>query len=379
MRRRLAKLAPAAVLAAGAIAATGSSAGSATCTPSFDQGVLTITCDGDGAAFTLSHLDGEILLDGSKVGAKVEETTLVGVFTTDGADQVKIDESNGPFLLPFEVEYKSGEGDQLTYLGQKSEANSLLLELDTVKLGDLGTIKLSGVDLVEIKLGDKNDLIDASKWELTDLKLYGDLGDDTLLGGAKADLLSGGPGLNKLVGGESDDLLLEEISFDTFTATDFKLETTLDGSYFKALEGKQETESKVELIELAEIKFLGDFDYKLDAAAWKLSGLKLIGGLGDDAFVGGLKLTQLDGGGGEDKLLESLSFDFGTEYKLETTDGVSFLKALDGSKLEQKIGDIDLVELKLLGDIDYKLDAAAWRLSELKLIGGLGDDAFVGG
>ena len=65
-----------------------------------------------------------------------------------------------------------------------------------------------------------------------------------------------------------------------------------------------------------------------------------------------MKLTQLDGGGGEDKLLESLSFDFGTEYKLETTDGVSFLKALDGSKLEQKIGDIDLVELKLLGDID---------------------------
>ena len=116
------------------------------------------------------------------------------------------------------------------------------------------TIKLLDPDLIELKLGERNDPVDASEWKLTDVRMFGEAGDDTLLGGFKADVLSGGPGLNKLVGGEGEDLLLEEITFSKFDATSYKLRPSADGSFFKALDGKQETESKIELIELAEFK-----------------------------------------------------------------------------------------------------------------------------
>ena len=113
----------------------------------------------------------------------------------------------------------------------------------------------------------------------------------------------------------------------------------------------------------------------------ELSELKLYGGPGDDTFISGHKLSLLDARRRHRPAHRGSLVREVRRHRLQAAtppDG-SFLKELDGSKLELKIAGVESAEFKFLDDVDYKFDAAEWKLSELKLYGGPGDDTFISG
>src|SRR5207244_4773539 len=109
--------------------------------------------------------------------------------------------------------------------------------------------------------------------------LLGTDGDDTLTGGGGADVLTGGGGVDKVVETRDAD----------FTLTDSTLTIGSDGA---------DTLSGIEQAVLTG----GDSANVIDASAFTLGSVTLIGGAGNDTLIGGAGDDFLTGGTGVDVL-----------------------------------------------------------------------------
>ena len=123
-------------------------------------------------------------------------------------------------------------------------------------------VDVTGVGVVTLFLGAGNDTVSAATAKVP-LRVFAGVGDDTVTGGAAADLLNGGAGVDTLTGGAGADALLGLDGNDTLIG--------------------------------------GDGDDTLD------------GGPGDDALDGGLGCDAYDGGPGED-------FNYDTEAAAAVSD-----------------------------------------------------------
>jgi Ca2+-binding RTX toxin-like protein len=397
MRRRLLKLAPAAAVVVGAIAATGSPAADGSCTPAFDetQGVLTVTCLGTAdSKLAFTHDEEAIYLNEQKV-APFDATTLVRVVGSEGNEDVWIDDSTGRFEAKFDLDLGAGERDALTYVGQKTDDTAFLKEagLYLKEEGDVD-VKLAGLELVSLSLGEGDDLADASNWVLTPVTIKGELGDDTIVGGKLDDKLSAGLGFNKLDGGEGVDLLYEEISSKDFPAQDSKL-WTVDANLavFEDTLSEQKLRTEFAGIEAFEGKVADELAYRFDASKYTTGNIKFSGGPASDVILSGQKADELfglagndmidgaagndavDGGPGNDTLKGGLGIDIvsaagNTDFKL--TD-----KTLTGLGTDTFSG---FEQAKLTaGSGDNVLDASAYRAGPVFLYGLEGDDVVLGG
>ena len=74
-----------------------------------------------------------------------------------------------------------------------------------------------------------NDIIDANKFFDDEYTIYGNAGNDTLIGGYKKDLLDGGTGNDILIGNGGDDAFHDEQGFDTYHISDHDTIFDADG------------------------------------------------------------------------------------------------------------------------------------------------------
>jgi|GEM_PF-1893829 len=74
-----------------------------------------------------------------------------------------------------------------------------------------------------------NDIIDANKFFDDEYTIYGNAGNDTLIGGYKKDLLDGGTGNDILIGNGGDDAFYDEQGYDTYHISDHDTIFDADG------------------------------------------------------------------------------------------------------------------------------------------------------
>ena len=74
-----------------------------------------------------------------------------------------------------------------------------------------------------------NDIIDANKFFDDEYTMYGNAGNDTLIGGYKKDLLDGGTGNDILIGNGGDDAFNDEQGYDTYHISDHDTIFDADG------------------------------------------------------------------------------------------------------------------------------------------------------
>jgi Ca2+-binding RTX toxin-like protein len=404
LRRRLVKLAPAAAVVVGAIAATGSPAADGSCTPEFDdaQGVLTVTCLGTAESkLAFTHDEEAIYLNEQKV-APFDATTLVKVVGSEGNEDVWIDESTGRFEAKFDLDLGADARDALTYAGQKGDDTAFMKEagLYLMEEGDVD-VKLAGLELVSLSLGDGNDLADASGWELTPVTIKGELGDDTIVGGKLGDILSGGLGFNKLDGGDGIDLIAEEISRKDFPGQESKLWTVdADLAVFEDTLSEQKLRTEFAKIELFEAKVADELAYKFDASQYK-ANVSFFGGPDKDVFLGGYKedvafglggddklsggpgFNKLDGGDGGDLAYEELKFSTlaSQDFQLSTQDADLSIfqdKASPLQKVRTELDKFEAFEAKVADELAYKFDASQYK-ANVSFFGGPDKDVFLGG
>jgi Ca2+-binding RTX toxin-like protein len=405
LRRRLVKLAPAAAVVVGAIAATGSPAADGSCTPEFDdaQGVLTVTCLGTAESkLAFTHDEEAIYLNEQKV-APFDATTLVKVVGSEGNEDVWIDESTGRFEAKFDLDLGADARDALTYAGQKGDDTAFMKEagLYLKEEGDVD-VKLAGLELVSLSLGDGNDFADASGWELTPVTIKGELGDDTIVGGKLGDILSGGLGFNKLDGGDGIDLISEEISRKDFPGQESKLWTVdADLAVFEDTLSEQKLRTEFAKIELFEAKVVDELGYLFDASKFTTADIKYFGGPDKDVILGGQKADVLFGLGGDDKLSAGLGFNkldggdgvdlayeelkFSTfasqDFQLSTQDADLSIfqdKASPLQKVRTELDKFEAFEAKVADELAYKFDASQYK-ANVSFFGGPDKDVFLGG
>ena len=83
-----------------------------------------------------------------------------------------------------------------------------------------------------------NDIIDANKFFDDEYTIYGNAGNDTLIGGYKKDLLDGGTGNDILIGNGGDDAFNDEQGFDTYHIKDHDTIFDADGKGVMMFGGK---------------------------------------------------------------------------------------------------------------------------------------------
>jgi Ca2+-binding RTX toxin-like protein len=340
---RLAPAALAAPAAAALLAGSGAVAAAAVCTPVHADGVLTITCDGDGAA-TLklsASVDGDVLVNGEPV-AKLSEIQQISILTTAGDDVVAIDESahkltTGPDDAPILLKIDAGEGlDELAWIGSSGN-DSFKLSADGIDVagGDEFEHKIFGVESLKFVLGEGNDEFDGGSWELK-IEADGGPGKDNLIGGLGPDVFKLSPGGDDIDGRAGFDLVRVETDDKAIKITGATIELTdsLDIVHYKELE---------------------TLDYLGDATASKIE-------IDKAAFA----TLKLDGGGGGD-LLDVKSDD---DLIKITDEAVS----LNFSKVE--IDYKEFSDLSVIGGVtDSKVEIADFTgLTKLKLEGGGGLD-----
>ena len=168
------------------------------------------------------------------------------------------------------------------------------------------------------------------------LRLDGRLDNDTLIGSYGNDILTGGGGDDSIVGSGGTDTLVE--SFDanmTLTDTSFQIAGGAIGTY---------TLSGISQATLTG----GPSGNKLDASAFTLGSVTLVGGTGNDTLLGGSGNDILTGGGGVD----SLDGGGGYNTDVETNDG-RFVLTGDASSatLDMDQGTDQVVTVKLTGTV----------------------------
>lgn len=164
---------------------------------------------------------------------------------------------------------------------------------DTIDGGD-GQDSLNGNgDADTIDGGDDDDIIFGDGG--TD-SLAGGAGNDTVNGGADNDTLSGGSGTDELDGGTGDDQIAETaVDAETIILTDTGL----------TVGGQSDTISGVEEFILTG----GDLSSLIDASAYTLGNVTILGEGGDDTLIGSSGDDFINGGSGNDTMSGGLGND----------------------------------------------------------------------
>jgi Ca2+-binding RTX toxin-like protein len=285
------------------------------------------------AAFTL----GPVTLDGG-----AGNDTLVG---TAKADTLRGGQDNDTAKFGAGDNFDGGSGtDTVTATGSGT------FTLSNTILSIAGkSAALTSVENATLTGGINGDVFEVSGWS----------GNATLAGGLGSDLIRSS---------NDDDFVLTNTSLArTFTRTPNPVTNvfTLGGIERAALTG-------------------GDHTNLLDAGAFTLGSVKLIGGNGDDDLIGGSKADILDGGGGDDNLTggggnDTIAAGTGSDYLYETGN-VNFV--LTNTKLTGLGTDsVSGIEQAIItgGDGNNTIDASAFTLGSVTLDGGAGNDILKGG
>jgi Ca2+-binding RTX toxin-like protein len=202
------------------------------------------------------------------------------------------------------------------------------------------------------------------------------VGDNTLKGAAGNDLLIAGAGNDSLAGGADNDTLTGNIGNDILdggSGADRIVETgnvnfTLTNSALTGLGNDQ-------LVGISEAVLTGGAgDNSIDASAFSMGPVTLVGaagndtlqgGTGDDVLSSGLGDDNIDGLGGNNTLLENGDVNMTLTGSALTGLGIDVLANIGSAQL---IG----------GNSDNKLDASAF-LGDVTLDGGGGNDTLLGG
>lgn len=163
----------------------------------------------------------------------------------------------------------------------------------TLSTTTMGTDSVTAVERIQVSGGASNNLFDA-RLATVPVFLSGGDGNDTLLGGSKADGVVGGEGNDVLSGGAGVDVI------DGGNGTDFWMEKadvdfTVNGTTVTSSATGTETPTSIERIVL--IGGIGA--NRLDASLATVS-VVLIGGRGNDTLLGGSAADTLSGGNRND-------------------------------------------------------------------------------
>ncbi len=219
-----------------------------------------------------------------------------------------------------------GSGND-TVVGQLGGTPGSLVLSDTALTGALGTDTLSAVEGASLVGSAGNDTLNASAFTAGPVQAVGGDGNDSLLGGSNNDTLAGGNGADTLSGGAGNDQLDGEAGNDSLTGdagndtltggagndtvnadpgdvlsetadTNFVLTSTqLTGLGTDSLSG-------VEQVSLTGGAGNNQFDLHLFGGR-----ATVVGGGGDDYFVGTLQQDVFDGGPGNDTAFGSAGTD----------------------------------------------------------------------
>lgn len=245
------------------------------------------------------------------------------IFGEAGDDEITLglgrDEANG------------GEGfdslvDQVAY-------DAVLTDLDYTNDGF--TLHSHEFERVYLSGTDNANVLDASAWTLSPLIIYGNGGNDTLLGGSQNDWIYGSYGNDFISGGEGDDQLGGEEGDDTLFGN--------GGN--DAINGD-----------------LPDY-----ANSSEVGNDELHGDAGDDLVVARFGVDMVFGGAGTDRLSDIVPGNAILTNSLYVAEGAS-----------SPNHGFESVTLKGTNEANL-LDASAWTLSGLYLYGNGGDDILLGG
>jgi len=194
----------------------------ATC--SFDAANARVNVTVNGLATDVRVAAGVILVDGVPCGeATTANTDRVHVQGSALSEKVNV---SGAFAPGLTAEGDGNEEIELTFaLGQGSsdrvvytlsnEDDIAIFDNDGADLGGDGDEDLifTGTESVALRGRNGHDILDGTLFRRS-LLLYGDLGDDTLIGGDLADQLYGGEGSDTLEGGLGNDIVDGEAGSD---------------------------------------------------------------------------------------------------------------------------------------------------------------------
>jgi Ca2+-binding RTX toxin-like protein len=170
-------------------------------------------------------------------------------------------------------------------IDQLIETNNVNFTLSNTKLLGLGTDKLLGIEEARLTGGSSANKLNASTFTGV-TTLLGGQGNDTLIGGTGVDLLSGQEGVNFLNGGLGIDLLVENIDASM----------VLTNTRLTAGPLLTDTLANIERAQLTG----GSSDNTMNASAFTLGSVLLIGGQGNDTLTGTGKNDSLRGAQGND-------------------------------------------------------------------------------
>ncbi|KYC36879.1 hypothetical protein WA1_45295 [Scytonema hofmannii PCC 7110] len=258
-----------------------------------------------------------------------------------------------------------------------SESGDLDFTLTNTQLTGLGNDTFSNIEQAKLTGGISNNTINASAFSLGNVSLFGGEGNDILIGGTLNDTLSGGEGNDTIDGGTGNDTLSESADVN-FTLTNTQL-VGLGNDTFSNIE---------------QVTLTGGTDNNvLDASAFTLTSVTLSGGAGNDILNGGAGNDILNGGAGNDVLNGGAGNDtFNSSAGNDTIDGDSGKDLLNESaNVNFTLTNTQLVglgnhsisnieQVKLTGGIgDNTINASAFTLGDVTLVGGDGKDILTGG
>jgi len=238
------------------------------------------------------------------------------------------------------------------------DAGDVSFTLTNATLTGMGSDSLTNIQEAHLVGGIGNNTLDASAFSGS-VTLEGGAGNDSLIGGASDDVLTGGEGNDTLTGGAGANTAFE------FGDVHFALTNTqLTGLGTDSLTNIQRAHLSA-----------GPGGRTLDASAFTLGPVTLVGGAGNDTLIGtaaddelsgGLGNDSINGAGGTDTLVE-----FGDVNMTLTNTTLSGLGSDSLSSVERA---------RLTGGAgNNNINAAAFTLGSVTLIGEAGDDTLVGG
>lgn len=220
---------------------------------------------------------------------------------------------------------------------------------DRITLGNL--TGYSGAVIVNGGTG--NDVINASSSNVSTI-LRGDAGNDTITGSGQSDTLTGGAGKDSLDGRAGTDTVVETTADEAMTLTN----TQLSGNGTDQL-------ARIERAVLTG----SAASNTLDASAFTLGNVTLLGGDGNDTLIGGSGNDSLDGGAGSDVARQSSAAilqKFMASTNVVTGAGNDLWESIEGLHF---IGS---------GNAATMLDASQFT-GNVTLSGGSGNDRLIGG
>ncbi len=246
------------------------------------------------------------------------------------------------------------------------ESGNVNFTLSDTALGGLGSDKLIGVETATLIGGDGANIINASAFTGTTV-ISGGAGNDTITGGANLDQINGNAGNDSIVGGAGNDTISGDAGNDAMdggAGTD-TLTVSIDANI--TVTATQVIGDGTDTYAGFEISVLtgGAGNNLIDASASSLTSF-LTGGAGNDTLAGGSSNDVMDGGTGTDFVSQA-----GTNVVLTNT-------ALVAGAGNDQLVSIEAFRL-FAGATSSKLDASAFTVGNVSLIGGAGNDTLLAG